>query len=134
MTDTQTELYQLVKEARARCAIHHVPRYQLLRDLDEDGEREFILGSCDENARILSDYINTNTDYTARIIRGGLKLRDEPVPSSFSEAERDGTVHYWVEVTTPEGVFHVDVAEERYAVPEGSPYVGRTPPQNYIRF
>jgi hypothetical protein len=102
--------------------------------MNGEGEREFILGNCVQNARILAEYINSNSSYNATVVRGGLKLRDEPIPGSYSEAKRDGTLHHWVVVDTPEGQFHADVAEERYAVTDGQPFVARSPPQNYICF
>lgn len=131
MSSVHEELLNLVVEARSKCVTTHTPRYQLLRDLDEDGEREFIVGSCVQNAEILAKHINNHSEFTASVVRGGLDIEGEPTPSSYSEAKKIGTLHHWVKVDTPEGLYYADVSQENRATANGGPLVTRTVPSNY---
>jgi hypothetical protein len=127
-------LLEHVIEARERCVVNHVPRYELLRNLDSDDKTEFLWGSCIQNADVLADYLREQTPYDVSVVHGGLDIPREPVPRDYEEARTYGTVHNWVLAYTPSGTYHCDVACEDSTVGYGNPIVVQTLPKSYIMF
>jgi tRNA G37 N-methylase Trm5 len=68
-----------------------------------------IAGKCIENADFLSRYIEEDTNYSARVIKGAVDYKKEPTPESYKEAKRDGTLHHWVIVDDD---IHCDIHRE----------------------
>lgn len=126
-------LVRIAKRTRHECAIQHTPRYTYLR-VDTIHNREFIVGMCVTNAKLLRDNIDCETQYDPVIIKGGLDIYGEPIPENYEQAEKRGTLHNWVYVTTPKGSYHVDVAREHPYEPIGDVFVGESVPDNYIEF
>ena len=133
-TSDHDVLLKHVIEARERCVVTHVPRYELLRTLDSDAKTEFLWGSCIQNADVLAEYLRSNTSYSISVIEGGLDIPREPVPLDYDDALRYGTVHNWVQADTPSGTFHCDVACEDETLGYGNPIVVQTLPDSYILF
>lgn len=95
-------------------------------------------GACVENANTLATAINEETEYTAKIIKGGLDYYGEPTPETYEQAENNGTIHHWVEITTDSETYicnlFSEALEEYQAYPDEGPLVTQALPQNYIKF
>lgn len=88
----RNELVHIAKRTQQECAIQHTPRYAYLRD-ESIHNQEFIAGMCVTNAKLLRDNIACETPYEPGIVKGGLDIHGEPIPETYEQAEKMGTLH-----------------------------------------
>lgn len=66
-------------------------------------------GVCLHSALLMSAIINTYSDFTARVV-GGDGLND----GGYTDANGDKHGHYWCEVSTPGGIFILDLSSDQF--------------------
>lgn len=122
------ELYDLVIDIRKSLVEKRTGR----SNPSETFIRDNLIGSCVENAEYLSKQLSAK-GYTTKIIKGGVDLPNEPTPQSYTEAEKIGVVHHWVEVQYNGSTFFVNLVKEGPKI-TSEPLVSRDLPLAYIEF
>lgn len=96
------------------------------------GGVEVINGACHDNAIFLCDYFLEHTEYKPYIRWGAVNNKYEY--ESVKEAEKDGTVHFWVELETDEGWVYADLFTMKSVnedIPVGDTFASKELPSSY---
>ncbi len=88
-------------------------------------------GYCHENAELLARRLS-EAGYEPDIIWGAITEPRFDPPETVEEAEADGVVHFWVELTV-DGIIETPIVADLSKEVEGWPLVSSSLPENYIR-
>lgn len=130
VSKTEIEIRNIISEIREELVVERLDT----RPEDQSVGNDVLYGQCVENAQRLAQELSEHLDSEVRVVHGGLDLPKEPTPSSYEEADRDGTVHHWVRVVDKNGMkYNCNVVREGEII-DGKPLVSKKIPESYIDF
>lgn len=126
--EMREKLEDIIEQVRSSAIRERSPEY-----LDMDLARDYLIGYCVENSRLLEERIREDTEWNVRVIEGAVDYEVEPTPQSYEEAQKTGTLHHWVEVSDGKETFYCNLIREGENIYH-EPLVSRDVPDEYIIF
>lgn len=123
MKDDIRKVIQQVREELVQERLGEYP-------VSDSDANDILYGQCVENAEQLASELTAQLSASVEIAKGGVRLPREPIPESYEQAQRQGTLHHWVVV---DGKYHCNVVREGQRA-DGRILVSTELPDAYIDF